>query len=124
MDVVDGNRNPKHGRSLSSLQAHRNKYLKPDLGIMNDAQRLWMDFRLNFAPAIELGLLAKLAQPEVFHPCAQYACLAGLTDITLQALGRRLDKGPQNSDWSAEYLSDQQLLCNELSSAPKLTIKQ
>jgi hypothetical protein len=29
MDVVDGNRNPKHGRSLSSLQAHRNKYLKP-----------------------------------------------------------------------------------------------
>ncbi|KAJ6613962.1 hypothetical protein B0H10DRAFT_2046879 [Mycena sp. CBHHK59/15] len=25
-------------------------------------------------------------------------------------LGRRLDKGLQNSDWSAEHLSDQQLL--------------
>ncbi|KAJ7903245.1 ribonuclease H-like domain-containing protein [Mycena leptocephala] len=83
---------------------------KISVGIINDVQRLWKDFRLDVTPAIELGLLAKLARPEVFHPRTQYACLAGLADITLQVLGRILDKGPQNSDWSAEPLSDRQLL--------------
>ncbi|KAJ6609188.1 hypothetical protein B0H10DRAFT_2194014 [Mycena sp. CBHHK59/15] len=34
-------RNPKHGRSSSSLQAHRNKYLKPG-GAYDNGQRYWM----------------------------------------------------------------------------------
>ncbi|KAJ6610031.1 hypothetical protein B0H10DRAFT_2061698 [Mycena sp. CBHHK59/15] len=33
--------NPKHGRSSSSLQAHRNKYLKPG-GAYDNGQRYWM----------------------------------------------------------------------------------
>ncbi|KAJ7857407.1 hypothetical protein B0H13DRAFT_1894342 [Mycena leptocephala] len=131
-------RNPKHGQSSSSLQARRNKYLKPG-GAYDNGQslsfarhdsssrspsRLLRDFQLDIAPTIELGFLAKLARPEVFHPCAQYAYLASLADITLQVLGRRLDKRQQNSesDWSAEHLSNQQLLFREHASIYDATL--
>jgi small basic protein len=66
--------------------------------VSDNMQRLWNNFQLDITPAIKLGLLVKLAQPEVFHPYAQYACLAGLADITLQVLDHILDKGLQNSD--------------------------